>query len=369
MITRTVFPGKYIQGRNALDLLGKEAAAFGGHVFMLCSPSAFKRLLPRVRKTVSKDIKLTALEFGRECSDREIERVVKAAQKAGCDVMAGIGGGKTLDTARIAADRLALPVINVPTIASTDAPTSAVSVVYKEDGSFDRVLHLKSNPQAVLVDTAVIAEAPVRFLVSGMGDALSTRFEAESCSASHSLNVAGGYPSMTGLAIARFCYDTLIEFGVPAKAANERRCVVPAFERIVEANILLSGLGFESGGLGAAHAIHNGLTALPETHGMYHGEKVAFGVLASLFLTDKPAGTINEVYSFCESVGLPTTLEDLGLPRDIGDTALLKAAEKSCAPDESIHNEPLPVSPAMVLDAIKAAGAFGSERKRRMKRN
>lgn len=369
MITKTVFPGKYIQGRNALAQTGKEAAAFGGHVFMLCSPSAFRNILPRIKQNISRDMKLTALEFGRECSDSEIDRVVKAAKKAGCDVMAGMGGGKTLDTARIAADRLGLPVINIPTIASTDAPTSAVSVVYKENGSFDRVLFLKSNPQAVLVDTDVIAAAPARFLVSGMGDALSTWFEAQSCSASGSLNVAGGYPSMTGLAIARLCYDTLLKFGTLAKTANENGCVVPAFEHIVEANILLSGLGFESGGLGAAHAIHNGLTALPETHGMYHGEKVAFGVLTSLFLTDKPADIIEEVYSFCESIGLPTTFGELGLPQDISDCALMKAARKSCAPVESIHNEPVTVSPETVLAAIKTASAFGTERRRRRERN
>lgn len=65
--------------------------------------------------------------------------------------------------------------------------------------------------------------------------------------------------------------------------------VAPALERVVEAHTLLRGLGFESGGLAACHAIHNGLTQLHQTHGYWHGEKVAIGVLSSLFLTDKPA--------------------------------------------------------------------------------
>lgn len=56
--------------------------------------------------------------------------------------------------------------------------------------------------------------------------------------------------------------------------------MTPALEHIVEANILLSGLGFESGGLASCHAIHNGFTVLEQTHKYYHGEKVAFGTLA-----------------------------------------------------------------------------------------
>lgn len=363
MISKTIFPGRYIQGEGALSLLGKEAARLGGHAFILCSPSAAKGIIPALRKEIAADVKITVEEFCRECSDKEIARVTAAAKKAGCDVMIGMGGGKTLDTARIAADTLKIPVINVPTIAATDAPTSAVSVIYTEDGVFDRVIFLPSNPQAVIVDTAVIAQAPVRFLVSGMGDALATWFEAESCSKSFSMNVAGGHSSMTGLALAHLCYDTLLEYGEAGKIANETRCVTPAFEHVVEANILLSGLGFESGGIGAAHAIHNGLTALPQTHKMYHGEKVAFGLLASLFLTDKAIATIDEVYYFCETVGLPTTLADLGLPEDISDAELMKAAEKACLPGESIHNEPTPVSPASVLAAMKAANAYGIRRK------
>ncbi|MFA6583622.1 MAG: glycerol dehydrogenase [Elusimicrobiaceae bacterium] len=363
MITRTIFPGKYIQGPGTLAQLGKEAAHFGKHAFILCSPSVYKGIIPGIKKAVSQDIQITVEKFGRECSDKEIARVTRLAKASACDVIIGMGGGKTLDTARITADSLKLPAINVPTIAATDAPTSAVSVIYNEDGSFDRVVFLAQNPHVVLVDTTVIANAPVRFLVSGMGDALATWFEAESCSGSYSLNVAGGHASRTALALARLCYDTLLEFGEAAKISNETRCVTPAFEHVVEANILLSGLGFESGGIGAAHAIHNGLTALHQTHGMFHGEKVAFGLLTSLFLTDKPVNTIDEVYYFCETVGLPTTFAELGLPAKISDEELMKAARKACLPGESIHNEAVPVTPANVLSAMKVANAYGLKRK------
>ena len=250
----------------------------------------------------------------------------------------------------------------MPTIASTDAPCSGCAVLYSEDGVFLSVAYQKTNPAAVLVDETVIAAAPARFLVAGMGDALATWFEADSCRRTQSPNACGGLSPMIGQHVARLCYDTLLEYGLPAKLACDRHAVTPAFSRIVEANVLLSGIGFESGGLAAAHSIHNGFTALPQTHAFYHGEKVAFGVLAGLQLTDAPPSTSDIVYSFCESVGLPTTLADLGLP-DVSLADLWKVAEKACDPAECIHHEAGAISPERVLHAIVAADAIGQRRK------
>ncbi|MFA5354717.1 MAG: glycerol dehydrogenase, partial [Thermodesulfovibrionales bacterium] len=283
-------------------------------------------------------------------------------------VIVGMGGGKTIDTAKIAAERAQIPVIIVPTIASTDAPCSGCAVLYSEEGVFDSVHYQKMNPQVVLVDTTIIAEAPARFLVAGMGDALATWFEARSCDRTQSPNACGGMSTMTGLSLARLCYDTLLMHGAAAKVACEKHIVTPALNHIVEANILLSGIGFESSGLAAAHAIHNGLTALEETHSFYHGEKVAFGVLAGLQLADASPQESERVFSFCEQIGLPTTLFDIGL-RDIDRNRLMKAAEKACAPEESIHHEAGAISPEKVLNAMLAADAVGEARKNRSARS
>jgi glycerol dehydrogenase len=212
------------------------------------------------------------------------------------------------------------------------------------------------------VDTGIIADAPVRFLVAGMGDALATWFEARSCSSSQSENACGGLGTLTGKNLARLCYDTLLHHGANARIAAERHIITPALEHIVEANILLSGIGFESGGLACAHSIHNGLTALAETHAFYHGEKVAFGVLAGLQLTDAPGEESATVFSFCEEVGLPTTLADIGLKK-CDRTYLMQAAEKACAPDETIHHEAGTITPEKVLHAMLAADAIGEYRK------
>ncbi|GAB6037260.1 glycerol dehydrogenase [Fundidesulfovibrio butyratiphilus] len=367
MITTTLFPGRYIQGAGALSRLGGELARLGDRHFIVASPHPLSKLLPP-RQAELDQAGATRLErFGRECTDREIERLFALAKEFGAATITGVGGGKTLDAAKAVAVRAGLPMVSVPTVASTDAPCSSVCVVYTDDGVFKRADILPRNPDLVLVDTTVAAQAPARFLASGMGDALATWFEAESCRVSRGGNIAGAPGSMTAHALARLCYETVRDHGPSALVACEAGVVTASLERVVEANTLLSGLGFESGGLAAAHAIHNGLTALPGSHGRYHGEKVAFGVLASFFLTDKPLPLVDEVYTLCAVLGLPTTLADLGLA-DASDEDLLRVGEKACAPEESIHNEPVEVNPELVRDALKAADAEGRARKTRSAR-
>ncbi len=358
---KILFPGKFIQGAGALAELPALIKTFGGQALILASPPTHQAILPQSGLDLHAH-GIAVERFSGECSERELARVGATLREHQVNVLVGMGGGKTIDTAKIAADRANIPVLVVPTIASTDAPCSGCAVVYSEQGEFASVEYQKLNPAAVLVDTAIIAQAPVRFLVAGMGDALATWFEAKSCSTTQSPNECGGLSTLTGLTLAKLCYDTLLEYGIPAKVAAAQHLITPAFEHIIEANILLSGVGFESGGLASAHSIHNGLTALKETHAYYHGEKVAFGLLAGLQLTDASPEEAVRVFAFCEAVGLPTTLADLGLAQ-VDRTALLRVAEKACAPGEYIHHEAGAITPDKVLQAMLAANAIGEHRK------
>lgn len=360
MLTTSIFPARYVQGAGALASLVDEIARLGDRALAIVDPAIAEAVGPTL--AAPGPVVLTVERFGGECCDREIDRLVAVARAAACAVVVGIGGGKALDTAKATAHALAVPVVIVPTLASTDAPCSALSVIYTPEGAFERYLVLPRNPAVVLVDSAVIVKAPVRFLVSGMGDALSTWFEAEDCRLSGAANMTGRIGSMTANALARLCFDTLLAHGIAAKASAARGMVDASVEKIIEANTLLSGLGFESGGLSGAHAIHNGLTALAPTHRFWHGEKVAIGTQALLFLTKRPRETIAKVYDFCLSIGLPTTLSDIGLDAP-SDAELMKVAELACAPGETIFNAPVTVTPQAVFEAIKAADAYGRNRK------
>lgn len=361
MITKTVFPSRYVQGYKMLDRLSSELASFGKRGLAVLAPSAHKALSEKLQAR-SDSVQLDLEIFNRECCEPEIERLCSRGRDCRSEFVVAVGGGKAIDTGKVVADRLNVPVAVVPTIASTDAPCSQCAVIY-DQGEVASVARQRRNPDLVLVDTEIIANAPVRFLVSGMGDALATWFEAESCRTTLSNNEVGEKGSMTAYALARLCYDTLLEYGVSAKVSCMAKAVTPALEHVVEANTLLSGLGFENGGLASAHSIHNGLTVLPQTHRYYHGEKVTVGLLASLFLTDKSRSVIDEVYSFCESVGLPTTLDDIGLAgASPGD--LRKAGLRTCKEGEFIHHESADVSCDLVVHAILAADQEGRRRKR-----
>ena len=362
-------PSRYTQGKNATASLGEEMVNLGlkGPALILAGRSAQRLLSQTWSGTLGgAGIQHAVHPFGGECSHAEIERVKEAARRAKAEVIIGAGGGKVLDAARAVAADLDLPAVNCPTVASSDAPCSALSVIYTEEGVFQEYRFYRKNPDLVLVDTQVIAQGPVRLLVAGMGDALATMFEAKTCVEGHIQNMRGGASTQSALALAELCYRTLLNDGLAARRALETKVVTPALERLVEANTLLSGLGFESSGLAAAHAVHNGLTAAPPTHGYYHGEKVAFGTLVQLVLEGKPGTLMDEVMEFSTQVGLPITLREVGLD-ELPAEMLQQVAERATAEGETIHNEPFEVEPGMVADAIRAADAIGQAWKSRLR--
>ena len=355
-------PSRYTQGKNATASLGSEMLGLGlrGPALVVAGRSA-SRLLSSTWQTTFGEagIEHAVHPFGGECSLAEIERVKSAARQNKAQVIVGAGGGKVLDAARAAAADLDLPVVNCPTVASSDAPCSALSVIYTEEGVFHEYRFYRKNPDLVLVDTQVIAQGPPRLLVAGMGDALATWFEAKTCVAGHVKNMRGGASTQSALALAKLCYETLLEDGAEALRAVKTQVVTPALERLVEANTLLSGLGFESSGLAAAHAVHNGLTAAPATHAYFHGEKVAYGLLVQLVLEGQPRPVLEQVLHFAAEVGLPVTLAEIGLT-DLPAELLHQIANRATAKGETIHNEPFEVRPDMVADAIRAADALGT---------
>ena len=352
-------PSRYVQGRGELAHLYEHCEKYGKDLFVLVSASGKKRVEGKIAQSVEgTGAKVVYETFNGECSQKEIDRVVEAFKASGCSVVVGIGGGKIHDTAKAAAYYAGAPVVIVPTIASTDAPCSALSVIYTDEGVFDRYLFLPANPTVVLVDTDIVAAAPARLLVSGMGDALATYFEARACQASGASNCVGGKVTLAAMSLARLCYETLLADGLKAKLAVERHVCTTAVENVIEANTYLSGVGFESGGLAGAHAIHNGLTAIPETHSLYHGEKVAFGTLVQLVLENAPLEELEEVLEFCTEVGLPTTLADLGVENPTQEQ-LMEVAKLACADGDTLHNMPFPVDADSVYAAILAADELG----------
>jgi glycerol dehydrogenase len=353
-------PNTYIQRGGEIRKLATHVAPIGKRAVVVMDRAVEASLSSDLRDDFDKQgIEARFATFGGECTTGEIDRIGRLARDCGSQVLIGVGGGKTADTVKSAAVAVDARIVIVPTIASSDAPCSAITVRYSPNGVFEESVNLPRHPDLVLVDTDIVVQAPARFLVAGIGDALSTWFEARSNMESRSKNyVAGGFPpTRAGIAVARECHEVLMRDAVLATMAVEKKLFTTAVDNIIEANILLSGLGFENVGCSAAHGIHDGLTVLDETHGFLHGEKVAFGTLCLLMLESRPIEEIEAMIRFCRSVGLPTTLGDLNI-RDVSRSAIERVAVAALAPGESTFATPVALTVPLVTDAIIALDAF-----------
>ena len=359
-----IAPRKYVQGRNAFGKAGAYMSILGKKVLVLWD-DCVKGIVGDTVLSSLKDASLEVVDvqFQGECTKAEAQRVAKIAKDKKVDVIAGIGGGKTLDVAKAAAIQTRKRFVTCPTIASNDSPTSSATVWYDEQGNFTGFECWPFNPDLVLVDSQVIANAPVATFVAGMGDALATWVEAEVALATGTGNLAGGLSTLAAMELARLGYDILMEHGVEAKRAVELNVVTPSVEKVIEANILHSGLGFESGGLATAHMIANVLPSFPECHHLMHGHEVGFGVISQVCMDDAmDVDRMYEIVDFEVAIGLPVTFAELNL-EGITRERLLKIGEVCASAGSLCESHRFEVTPEAVVDAMIAADALGTDRK------
>lgn len=354
-------PSYYVQGEGELDKLGRYVKKLGTSFLVLMSPNNQKRVGSRIAAALeSAEKNMVYCEFGGKCTKKAIEEAMAVAQENHCDAVIGVGGGTALDTAKAVATNLGgLPTVIIPTIASNDAPCSSVAVIYNDAGVVVKALMMHRNPDIVLVDTGLIANAPAHYLVSGMGDALSTYFEARACYRSGAKTMSRGKCSMTAMALSELCYKTLLENSVKALEAVQAHVVTPELEAVVEACVYLSGVGFEDGGLAAAHAVNDGFAYVPQAHGMSHGEKVAFGLLVQLKLENAPQEEWDTVLNYIRTVGLPSCLADLGIT-EVKEEEIRQVAAAATVPTQFTKNVRADITADEVYEAIMAADADGA---------
>jgi glycerol dehydrogenase len=363
MLMKTMIsPSKYIQGPGAVAEVGQYAAEMGKSALVVGGKTALGVVQETLLDSLNKAGVKTRVEIFRgESSWEEIRRLTELAKAAEANVVIGVGGGKALDTAKVVGRDSGARWISVPTTVATNAACSAVAVIYSPQGVFEEYVFLPRNPDLVVGDTSIFIQNPARMLVVGMGDALAAWIEGETCAMTAKPNFAKGTATGAALAIAKLCYETLTTYGLDAMRAAEVHAATPAYEKVVEAVLLMGALGFESTGLAGAHAIHNGFTVLEETHPLSHGEKVAFGVLSTLVLENRPKSQIDQVLAFLYSVNLPMTLAQLNV-NDTGaelDRKLLEVGKAACAEGDTMFCEPMPVTPETAMYAIKGADALG----------
>jgi glycerol dehydrogenase len=344
-------PREYIQGPGAIHELPHLAGRYGsGRLLAIVDPFVIGSIRDRLERGFAEVGRTIQWEvFGGECTEAEGERLAEAAKA--CDVVAGIGGGKCIDAGKYAGLRAGKPVFSVPTIASNDAPTSRLIVLYDEAHAVAGTRFLPFNPDVVLADTDIIAAAPPRFLRAGIGDALTKMFEARSVAAGKGGNSFSARPPFVAVRLGEICFETILRSGascLDALARGERHA---DFEELIEALILLSGLTFESGGLSIAHAMVRGLTRVPELSAYLHGEQVAYSVLVQLVLEGNEE-LLHRSIAFNRAIGLPVALADFDLSGAPLDQAIETIAAGTLT-SPFLRNYPTPITAADLADAMR----------------
>lgn len=349
--TLTIAPAQVVRGANVLASQRSAIARLGQRPLIVGGDRSLTVADPFLAPAVA-ELPTAQASYGTDCSETAQASLQQAVSQHQADLIIGVGGGKALDAAKLLAHHCQLPIVTVPTSAATCAAWTALSNVYSETGAFLYDVPLDRCPDLLILDYDLVATAPSRTLIAGIGDALAKWYEA-----SVSSGTSERATVIAAVQQARVLRDLLLQKTAAALATPGGA----EWREVVDASVLLAGV---IGGLGgaqcrtvAAHAVHNGLTHLSASHGTLHGEKVAYGILVQLRLEEMGTGSglalaaRQQLIQFYTEFGLPQTLEDLGMGL-ITVADLRRAAEVACREGSDIHYLPFTVTPESLMAAM-----------------
>lgn len=357
-------PSRYYQGPGCLDRIGEMLVPLGTRFVVVADAFVLPMVEARIATSFTKHgLETSILPFSGDVTRPAIDSLVEAVARgpfAGrVDAVVAVGGGKAIDVGKAVCHRLGCALATVPTAAANDAPTSKNYVVYDENHVLIEVAHLPASPAAVIVDTALIATAPRALLVAGIGDGLTKAFEAAQCYAVGGRNMFGEAPSLSALVLAEAGYRILRDHALDGLGVAGSGRSTPEFERLIEALLVMGGLGFESGGLSIAHAMTRGLSRVPHAATAMHGQQVAYGLLVQLALEGRDEAFMEDLRRFYVSVGLATSLRALGVPDP--DAALSVIAGPTLAAPHA-RNFARTLSESDLVDAMRRTEQAGARR-------
>jgi len=330
--------GRYIQGPGAIKYLGNLASQISKKkkVYVLLD-SGISFLVNRIERSLKEE----AIEYFLSKFDGNV-RIQKAdtiseeiLSAGGIDIIIGIGGGKTIDMSKLIARRLNYRNMIVPTIAATDAPVSHLAVASDENNNIIDEENFFS-PDIVLVDSEIIAAAPVRYFVSGIGDAISKKYEVLNAIAADENNFFNGKPVYFIKSLLEIHHQTLLKYSLEAKKSVEKKETNEIVEKVLTSIILLSGMLFENGGLIGAHSIANVLNMEGFGKKNMHGELVSVGILLQIILQKLPVDELERIDGLFQSLGLPYNFTKLGI--NIDDSQKIQSICKGISTRLKKHN-------------------------------
>lgn len=351
--TRLAFPAEIYRGEYALQKLPEYLADQARQILLIGGKNALAAVETEIRQLLSPLHSITTAFYGGEVTENNAQTLVKTAQSIHADLIICVGGGKSMDTGKYTAELLGLPIITIPTIAATCAALSTESIMYFDNGHFSHFHHLNHAPALVILDPAIIARAPTRWLAAGIGDTLAKYYEYRAITHGHptySLNIAA-------YANAKVCFEILTTLGPVAYAQAQKQQASAELIEVMDTIFMyaamtsIMGVGAHAS---AAHGIFDGFTVLDKTRHFGHGLLVGFGNICLLAIEQRPDAELLEAILVAKTCGIPTLLSDIA---ELTDEELFIVAS-AAADTEDMHNMPEPVTAAQILAAFERVAAL-----------
>ena len=355
-------PSRYVQGPGQIKNLPMFAKHYGNTVLAIIDTFFYKEYSVKIPEMFAAEgMTAYTVEYAGASSDAVLNNLLDFCKTLPemPDTFIGIGGGQTCDITKAVGATFRKAFIMCPTALTTDAPTSTHTIINNPNEQPRLMFHYK-NPDYVVVDTEITIKSPTWMLVSGIGDALATYIEAEASFANNNINnVSGGYrPTLLSMNVAKLSYDVLMNKGRAAIRASKKQLRTPAYEDVVEATVLLSGLGFECTGVSLAHGLQAGFHVLP-VH-LLHGTGVGYCTLVQLVIENNME-RFAEVFDFCKDVGIPVSTDQLGLTDENRMECINALVDDVYGKRWNVSNMPHYFSRETLVDAILYLDAYAAD--------
>lgn len=353
--------GCYKEIPHKTRFFGKKAVVIGGKTAMA---KAKDKLLEGIKGS---DMEITDfIWYGGNATYENGDALMELDAVKHADLIFGVGGGRACDTAKYVADKLDKPLFSFPTVASNCAAVTAISVIYKPDGSL-REYYFPKIAEHTFIESSIIADSPEQLLWAGIGDALSKECEAVFCSNGTKLT----HTPLMGVEVSHVCTEPLLEYGEEALADIRAKRPSFALDQVTLSIIISTGIvsnlvtnlpeSYYNSCL--AHAFYNGFTATPAGHKHLHGEVVSLGVLIQLMYAGEKE-LLDRVAHFNLRTGLPVCLEDI----EVTDADLPTIIERAQQTTEWKYKpESKHITPESFLACIKETDAYGKKLKAEQK--
>jgi len=258
-----------------------------------------------LKEKIEKSLKLKKIQFvwhlSKDNQISSLNKIEKDVKKDHSDIVAGIGGGRSVDTAKLVSFNLDIPFVSVPTAASHDGMASPfVSVKTDKPHSI-----VASAPLGVFVDIDIIKKAPTKLLSSGCGDLIANIIAVKDWQLGHEKTgeYYGRYSADLALMSANIVMENSRKY---AKKGLDARVIV---EALISAGVASCIAGSSRPCSGAEHLFSHALDKIAPGKGL-HGEKCGLG---SILIAKLQGQDWKKIVRTLKDLGAPTTAKQIGL--------------------------------------------------------